>query len=502
MANVVKDLGAVSAYALAVKHGYKGTEEEWVAAQEAARVAAETAAENAEKTLSRVGEQSDAAIEAVKGQETLSIEAVEAAGANQVDTVEAKGVEVLNSIPADYTKMVADAKMHAPCIACDVNGALVTVTDAADRGALGLVSTIAAVQSGTGDPSPDNVRPISGWDAVNITRTGRNLVSHLDYVTTQGHTGTVITEDAIDVTAPKTYDYGNIPVQLKAGVTYTLVIDWEVYGRDAASAEVTTIGYRLHPIAVSTAHMPVKANGTTRIVKTYECTEDAIGAVIVNPNFNSALPAQSRSRIMLLEGVYTADTAPAFEPGAKQTLTATLPETVYGGSLDWTTGVLTVTHHQYTLTGDEGWKSNGSTNQGQFFASKLLTGCEGINAYTATISSHYRTANAYAGKADKSMQVSGATVWLVDVGFTSADALKGYLAAQAAAGTPVTLVYQLATPYTIQLTPQQLDMLKGEDHVWSDSGDTSVVYVADTKMYIDNKFTALQNAILAQGANI
>lgn len=31
------------------------------------------------------------------------------------------------------------------------------------------------VQSGTGDPSPDNVRPISGWDSLNVWQRGKNL---------------------------------------------------------------------------------------------------------------------------------------------------------------------------------------------------------------------------------------------------------------------------------------------------------------------------------------
>lgn len=32
-----------------------------------------------------------------------------------------------------------------------------------------------ATQAGTGDPSPDNVRPIAGWDAVSVKRCGKNL---------------------------------------------------------------------------------------------------------------------------------------------------------------------------------------------------------------------------------------------------------------------------------------------------------------------------------------
>lgn len=48
MATIKKDIGAYSAYAIAVKHGYEGTEAEWVAAQEKARVDSEAAAKAAQ----------------------------------------------------------------------------------------------------------------------------------------------------------------------------------------------------------------------------------------------------------------------------------------------------------------------------------------------------------------------------------------------------------------------------------------------------------------------
>lgn len=38
------------------------------------------------------------------------------------------------------------------------------------------------IQEGTGDPSPDNVRPIVGWDGVTITEPSKNLIS-FDYCT-------------------------------------------------------------------------------------------------------------------------------------------------------------------------------------------------------------------------------------------------------------------------------------------------------------------------------
>ena len=52
---------------------------------------------------------------------------------------------------------------------------------------------------------------------------------------------------------------------------------------------------------------------------------------------------------------------------------------------------------------------------------------------------------------------------------------------QAALGTPFQVYYPLVNQETIQLTPQQLETLKGLNNVWSDCGDTSIVYCADTK---------------------
>lgn len=39
----------------------------------------------------------------------------------------------------------------------------------------GLIVGIEPVQSGSGDPSPENVRPITGWTGANVYRTGKNL---------------------------------------------------------------------------------------------------------------------------------------------------------------------------------------------------------------------------------------------------------------------------------------------------------------------------------------
>ena len=63
-------------------------------------------------------------------------------------------------------------------------------------------------------------------------------------------------------------------------------------------------------------------------------------------------------------------------------------------------------------------------------------------------------------------------------------------------------VYPIATPTTVQLTKQQVTTLLGLNNIWADSGEVSVVYTADTKLYIDKKFETLTNAIISMGGTV
>ena len=55
-----------------------------------------------------------------------------------------------------------------------------------------VMCEFSSVQEGTGDPSPDNVRPISGWTGCEITHTGKNLLDSSSlvsgkYIDNNGH---------------------------------------------------------------------------------------------------------------------------------------------------------------------------------------------------------------------------------------------------------------------------------------------------------------------------
>lgn len=89
------------------------------------------------------------------------------------------------------------------------------------------------------------------------------------------------------------------------------------------------------------------------------------------------------------------------------------------------------------------------------------------------------------------------------------EAWKAWLAEQYAAGTPVSMMYVLTEPVETAMDAQTLDTFaalhanRPITTVYNDGHCTAAAsYVADTKTYIDNQFTQLQDAILAAGANI
>lgn len=141
-------IGPYSAYAIAVKYGYTGTEEQWVREQEANRVASEQAAQQAEQArgsaetaasrsesaadraetaqqstesiktdaitaigtnkqeaLDAVQTAKDGAVKAVQTAHETATKAVSTAQASATAAVEKKGKDVLATIPEDYTNL-------------------------------------------------------------------------------------------------------------------------------------------------------------------------------------------------------------------------------------------------------------------------------------------------------------------------------------------------------------------------------------------------------------
>ena len=116
---------------------------------------------------------------------------------NSVELVGNKSLDDLGIMPASLSKTVSGAIAH--------------ITDGADNIPVkSLVSQIVAVESGSGEKSPENPYSISGFDSGIITRCGKNMVDNSHF--TFGLPSTTIGADINNITAATRYAYfGFVP---------------------------------------------------------------------------------------------------------------------------------------------------------------------------------------------------------------------------------------------------------------------------------------------------
>lgn len=158
--------------------------------------------------------------------------------------------------------------------------------------------------------------------------------------------------------------------------------------------------------------------------------------------------------------------------------------TVYGGTYDFVTGNLNVTHRGIDLSTLSGWSKyaniNGTVQVNISGLGMTVPGYDGVPSSDSLICSHLKNASrrVVGTKTDTGIGIGNASIICIYAGEHSATVSDWttYLAAQTAAGTPVMIVAKLATPIEYTLTPQQLTTLLGQNVVWG-SGPITLTYV-------------------------
>ena len=160
-------------------------------------------------------------------------------------------------------------------------------------------------------------------------------------------------------------------------------------------------------------------------------------------------------------------------------VTIDLDGTRYGGQLNVLTGEMRVTHGIITASdmSDAYW---GPTTGGLYYAQmniSLVADSQGISSMLEQKSVNSAWASTTECFAIESTRIRAYTKETTYASFavTFAD---------------LQIVYPLATPFTVQLSPATLSLLLGENNIWSDTGSVDVGYRADTRLYIDSKLSA------------
>lgn len=351
--------------------------------------------------------------------------------------------------------------------------AVASFTDGADDIPVkSLTVDITPVQSGTGDPSPENVRPISGWTGANVTRTGKNLFGKVEY-------GKYIVNNEV-VTRTEAEHWAILFLPIQTGSYQLSITDLagykgaiSIYTCDA-DKNIVTLYTTIYANSITlpyTYTVTIPAQSTTRYICMCGYNSTSNGGVAM---------IGTTAKIQFESG----SSATAYEPfGTVYSISfPTEAGTVYGGTLDVTSGVLTVTNgyaDMGTLTWTYESGANPSLNYFECGLNPLVK-----NGTTNLICSKYPIGNvSYASGDDHAIMATASAnhVRVRDTSYTDAATFK-------TAMSGVQLVYELATPQTYQLNPREVTTLLKNNNLFADTGNVAeLTYRADLKTYIDEK---------------
>lgn len=305
-------------------------------------------------------------------------------------------------------------------------------------------------QAGSGDPSPENIRPISGWDKVQVTRCGKNLLpisslsvpvyntllQEAEYPSIYKACSGLVPGSSLRVSALTTYEDGSTSNAVQILIQY----------EDGSS-------------------LTIRNDSQTGEVKSF-----TVVGVRIYTGDSSVSGARNVSKLCL---VYTQETNPTYEPYQGDAYDIALPETVYGGTVDAVTGVGNDTWYYKEFDGQENW-SVLENDVGSFFYYGETSAPLAQNVSDG-VCSHFVVGTVSYTSNDLMIQIPytiGRT-WRIKYGaMGTADEFKAYLAAQASAGTPVQVAYKVTTREPFQATGnRQLTSLAGYNTIYT-TGDS------------------------------
>lgn len=325
--------------------------------------------------------------------------------------------------------------------------------------------TMEPIQEGTGDPSPDNIRSITGRESVTVKRTGKNLLEKpAVYYTTIGR-------NLSDCFFVKAGEYNFSVASVQNATSWR----WGIMLKDKDGADLSDMGHRPNPYM--TWNNPngfwLGGSNTTSKSIVVNVVEDCYIRIVFAIGDTSASTVANDAQLEL------GNTATEYEAPQIQTATIQLGQTVYGGTVDVTTGVMTVDRAMVDLETLD-WVIRNFGAQSGFVSyglpgGKSISGSAGImeqavcSIYKIGTNGSLSVASNDIIAAVGAYYASGCNIYVRDSRFTDAATFKTAMQGEQ-------LVYELATPLEITLDPATLSTIHGQNNVWSDAGDISLEY--------------------------
>jgi hypothetical protein len=306
-----------------------------------------------------------------------------------------------------------------------------------------------------------NICPISGRTAVAVDDVGKNVLpnTYTGY-TRNGITWTVDSEGIIDADGTATAHEGMTIIsqadlqRLLAEYGDLIITGCPTGGGDSTYQIVTSF---------NGSYVYDRGNGLTLPANgTY-----SLGIMVQIRNGYTA--HHVKFKVMLRP----TNTSATYEPYAHSSAIIQLGQTVYGADIDWNTGAMTV-NRAYVKTKDLTWSTQSSA-YARFTTPSLIGTIKKSNTDYVCISDSYESRSNQDSLMNHNQIYSNASgdVKIGDVEYAQST-VEQWLAIRG----ETEIVYELATPTTIQLTPTQLQMLKGYNRVSIEDGSIELGYIA------------------------
>lgn len=177
----------------------------------------------------------------------------------------------------------------------------------------------------------------------------------------------------------------------------------------------------------------------------------------------------SPTNVRPISGISTA-TVQTTDGTDTNTASITLGQTVYGGSVNFKTGEVTVTYGMVDL-GTLSWRKEGSYNE--YRTSRLAN----MKAYADNVKANalcsvysVLTANQTYHAINRGISIANTYISIGDNNYETAADIT-------AAMSGVQLCYELATPTTLTLTPAELELLKDNNTVSGNGANINISYI-------------------------
>lgn len=415
-----------------------------------------------------------------------------------ITTIEVMDEEGTTSATIDLSEYMKKTDAWEMLPTDTASGAVASFPDGAnDVPVESLTVSIEPVQEGSGDPSPDNVRPISGWTAAEVTAAGKNLIK-----LTGAFVAAYNTDPGYMFNQPAT----NEVEQTSTGMEVTSAVAW-------SGATVLT-----DSLPAGTYHVYGIVPDSTARVTTYVLDSEN---VIVQKLANYAFQYTINSNVTLDEGQKIAvsiaknaagtveieglqieygTAATAYEPYNGTTITHEFVDelgntlTVYGGEDEVVGGKLRVTALEHVFNGADtvglpNWRPYEGTSAWLYVPS-VTPGLDNtaptrLRLLCDTLAPKDYDTIFYGRDVGITLVASaafGVAVRVPVAGLTTQNAINAYLDEH-----PIQLIYPLAEPLEYDLTANELRTLYGDNTIFADCGDVSVTYRADVQKWVEKK---------------